>query len=93
MLLEWELRRAMAQANVRSLPMHPEGRPCARPTTCRIVELFAPIQRHIVRRSDQPAPRKTTVAEEDDLVLGTTLTTVQRKILRLLGLTPADYDH
>jgi len=73
--------------------MHPEGRPCARPTTCRIVELFAPIQRHIVRRSDQPGPLKTTVAEEDDPVLVTTLTPVQRKILRLLGLTPADYGH
>jgi transposase len=92
-LLERELRRAMAQANVPSLPMHPEGRPCARPTTCRIVELFAPIQRHIVRRADQPAALKTTVAEEDDPVFVTTLTPVQRKILRLLGLTPVDYGH
>ena len=90
-LLERELRRAMAQANVPSLPMYPEGRPCTRPTTCRIVELFAPIQRHIVRRADQPASLKTTVDEDDNPVLVTTLTPVQRKILRLLGLTPADY--
>ena len=93
-LLERELRRAMARANVPSLPMYPEGRPCTRPTTCRIVELFAPIQRHVVRRTaDQPASLKTTAAEDDDPVLVTTLTPVQRKILRLLGLTPAEYGH
>jgi transposase len=92
-LLERELRRAMAQANVPSLPMYPEGRSCTRPTTCRIVELFAPIQRHIVRRADQPAALKTTVAEDDDPILVTTLTPVQRKILRLLGLKPDDYGH
>jgi hypothetical protein len=39
-------------------------------------------------------PRKIPAAEtEDDTVLVTTLTPVQRKILRLLGLTPADYGH
>jgi transposase len=94
-LLERELRRAMAQANIPSLPMYPEGRPCMRPTTCRIVKLFAPIQRHVVRRAqaDQPASPKITAAEDDAPVLVTTLTPVQRKILRLLGLTPADYGH
>jgi hypothetical protein len=83
----------MAQANIPSLPMYPEGRPCTRPTTCRIVELFAPIQRHVVRRmeANQPAAVKTTAADDEPRVLVTTLTPVQRKILRLLGLTPADY--
>jgi transposase len=93
-LLERELRRAMAQADVPSLPIYPEGRPCTRPTTCRIVELFAPIQRHVMRRlpGDDPASLKTA-GTEDDAVLVTTLTPAQRKILRLLGLTPADYGH
>jgi len=93
-LLERELRRAMAQADVPSLPIYPEGRPCTRPTTCRIVELFAPIQRHVMRRlpGDDAASLNTT-GTEDDKVLVTTLTPAQRKILRLLGLTPADYGH
>ena len=95
-LLERELRRAMAQAEVPSLPLYPEGRPCTRPTTYRIVELFAPIQRHVVRRpeADQSASLKTTAAEEDgDPVLVTTLTPVQAEVIRLLGLTPAEYGH
>jgi hypothetical protein len=93
--VERELRRAMARSNVPSLPMYPEGRPGTRPTTCRIVELFAPIQRRVVRHAhaDQPASLKTTTAENDAPVLVTTLTPVQRKILRHLGLTPADYGH
>jgi transposase len=93
-LLERELRRAMAQANVPSLPMYPEGRPCMRPTTRRIVELFEPIQRHVVRReeADQHASLRNTTADVDDKrVLVTTLTPVQCKIIRLLGLKRADY--
>lgn len=31
-LLERELRRAMSAAGIQSLPLYPEGRPCARPT-------------------------------------------------------------
>lgn len=95
-LLERELRRAMAQADVPSLPLYPEGRPCTRPTTCRIVELFAPIQRHVVRRAEagQNASLKSTAAEDGDVpVLVTTLTPVQGRIIRLLGLKPADYGH
>ena len=66
-LLERELRRAMARANIPSLPMYPEGRPCTRPTTYRIVELFVPIQRHVVRRmeANQPAAVKTTAADDE----------------------------
>ena len=95
-LLERELRRAMAQANIASLPLYPEGRPCTRPTTSRIVELLEPIQRHVVRRreADPPASsRKTTVDTQSDCILVTTLTPVQCQILRLLGLMPADYGH
>ena len=95
-LLERELRRAMAQADVPSLPLYPEGRPCTRPTTCRIVELFARIQRHVVRRAeaDQNASLENHRPKmDDDPVLVTTLTPVQGKIIRLLGLKPADYGH
>lgn len=86
-LLERELRRAMARSNVPALPLYPEGRACTRPTTQKIIELFEPIQRHAVLRetgcgSDQ---------DQEPLILITTLTPVQRKIVQLLGLKPTDY--
>lgn len=86
-LLERELRRAMARSNVPALPLYPEGRACSRPTTQKIIELFEPIQRHVVFR-------ETGGGSDDDqepLILTTTLTPVQRKIVQLLGLKPTDY--
>jgi transposase len=85
-LLERELRRAMARSNVPSLPLYPEGRACTRPTTQKIIELFEPIQRHVVLGASGSASD-----QEEPLVLITTLTTLQRKIVQLLGLKPADY--
>jgi transposase len=79
-LLERELRQAMAAAGVKSLPLYPEGRPCARPTTHRLIELFEPIQRHELRPDD---------GEPQTMV--TTLTPVQRQVIQLLGLSPDDY--
>lgn len=86
-LLERELRRTMVQNNVDSLPLYPEGRPCSRPTTQRIVELFEPIQRHEVLREEDPGDRD----DQEPLILVTTLTPLQRKIVKLLGLKPTDY--
>ncbi len=79
-LLERELRQAMALAGEASLPLYPEGRPCARPTTHRVIEVFSPIQRHEVR-----------VGDGDRQVMVTQLTKVQRTIVRLLGLDPKTY--
>lgn len=45
-LIEREMRRSMAAARMRSLPLYPEGRNCKAPTTARLFELFAPLQRH-----------------------------------------------
>lgn len=86
-LLERELRRAMARGNVPSLPLYPEGRACTRPTTQRIIELFEPIQRHAVLRATDTGGDE----DQEPLILITTLTPVQRKIVQLLGLQPADY--
>jgi transposase len=86
-LLERELRRAMAHANLPSLPLYPEGRACTRPTTQKIIELFEPIQRHAVLRATDSGSGD----DQEPLILITTLTPVQRKIVQLLGLTPADY--
>jgi len=86
-LLERELRRAMAHSNVPSLPLYPEGRACTRPTTQKIIELFEPIQRHAVLRETDSGSGE----DQEPLILITTLSPVQRKIVQLLGLKPADY--
>jgi transposase len=82
-LLERELRRAMARGKVPSLPLYPEGRACTRPTTQKIIDLFEPIQRHVLQTDTAP--------DQEPLILVTTLTPAQRKIVQLLGLQPADY--
>jgi transposase len=79
-LLERELRQAMARAGEASLPLYPEDRPCARPTTHRLIEVFSSIQRHEVR-----------VGEGEPQVMVTKPTKTQRSIIRLLGLDPRTY--
>ena len=79
-LLERELRRAMSAAGIKSLPIYPEGRPCARPTAHRLIELFEPVQRHVLQ-----------IGDGEPQVLVTELTPVQRQILELLGLSPDSY--
>ena len=79
-LLERELRQAMARSGETSLPLYPEARPCARPTTHRLIEVFSSIQRHEVR-----------VGDGEPQVVVTELTKTQRSIIRLLGLDPRTY--
>jgi transposase len=79
-LLERELRQAMARAGEESLPLYPEDRKCARPTTHRVIEVFASIQRHEVR-----------VGDGEPQVMVTKLTKTQHSIIRLLGLDPRTY--
>jgi transposase len=79
-LLERELRQAMARAGEATLPLYPEARPCARPTTHRLIEVFSSIQRHEVR-----------VGKGEPQVMVTKLTKTQRSIIRLLGLDPRTY--
>jgi transposase len=79
-LLERELRQAMARAGEASLALYPEDRPCARPTTHRLIEVFSSIQRHELR-----------VGEGETQVMVTKLTKTQRSIIRLLGQDPRTY--
>ena len=79
-LLERELRQAMERAGLESLPLYPEGRPCRRPTARRIFELFDSVQRHTLEAEGQPP-----------LHFVTALTPLQRRILRLLDINPANY--
>jgi transposase len=87
-LMERELRRAMARAGLKSLPLYPEGRPCRRPTLYRIFELLEPIQLHELRRVPDAG---TIPAAEDIQILMTTLTAVQRTVLKLFGMNPDEY--
>ena len=75
-LLERELRQAMAREGLESLPLYPEGRDCRRPTTRRLIDIFAPIHRHVLSRRG-----------EKSVVLLTELAPLHRKILLLLGLS------
>ena len=79
-LLERELRQAMARQGIEALPLYPEGRPCSRPTTARVNEVFEPIQRHLL-----------FLGADQSQCLVTELTKLQRQLIKLLGLSPADY--
>ncbi|MCH8840846.1 MAG: hypothetical protein IH831_09275 [Planctomycetes bacterium] len=78
-LLERELRSAMSDAELESLPLYPERRQCRAPTTRRLLDLFDPVQRHELR-----------AAGESELFL-TERTPLQRKIATLLGVSPRNY--
>ena len=73
-LLERELRQAMEREGIESLPLYPEGRRCCRPTARRLIDLFEPIQRHTLHQG------------ETETSLVTELSSLQRKLLRLLSL-------
>ena len=77
-LLERELRRAMAREGVESLPLYPEGRACRRPTARRVIDLFEDVQRH-----------ELVTESRNVMVFRTDLTRLQRRILRLLGMSKA----
>jgi transposase len=79
-LLERQLRRAMQQHDIEALPLYPEGRPCRWPTARRLIDLFESVQRHTLAHHQRPAE-----------VLVTDLTRLQRRLLRLLGLTAKNY--
>jgi transposase len=79
-LLERELRRAMARADLKSLPLYPEGRSCDRPTARRVIDVFEEVQRHELIEGDQTR-----------VVFTTELTPLQRHVLQLLGMLAA-YD-
>lgn len=77
-LLERELRRAMAAQGIEDLPLYPEGRACRRPTARKVIDLFEDVQRHTLVSGEEPP-----------VEFATELTRLQKKILRLLGMTNA----
>jgi transposase len=80
-LLERELRKAMADQGVESLPLYPEGRPCKRPTTRRVLDVFEPIARYTI----------LTRGSDDFELFATELAPIHRTILKLLRVPTTDY--
>ena len=74
-LIERELRRTMQCQRVKALPIYPEERRCARPTTEQILRLYAHAQRHTLMR----AGRVVQTFEA-------ALTPRQQQFLELLGV-------
>lgn len=81
-LLEREIRLAMKNERIESLPLYPEERKCKAPTTRRIIDLFENIQRHELESSRSSSP----------LTFPTELSELQQEVLRLLQVPEADYD-
>jgi transposase len=73
-IIERELRLAMKRENIADLPLYPEQRDCARPTTEQILRLFSLAERH------QLNDGKTVH------VFHVQFTDLQRQVLALLGI-------
>jgi len=76
-LLEREVRRAMVRRGITELPLYPEDRDCRAPSTDRILETFAPLQRHLLCKAGGVVQR-----------FDPELTDLQHKLLGLLGISP-----
>lgn len=81
-LLERELRRAMQSSQLDTLPLYPEGRPCSRPTTRRLLDYFAALSRHTL----------TTAESNTSTTITTELAPLHKKLLRLLQIPTTNYD-
>jgi transposase len=79
-LLERELRRALVESELESLPLYPEGRACRRPTTRRVIDVMESLSRHRLQTDDG--------AYQD---LYTDPTPIQGQLIKLFGMTPSNY--
>ena len=78
-LIERRLRQAMREKKLQSLPIYPEGRPCASPTIFDIVRLFKSVERYEVTSRDEI------------LIFPAELSKIQKEVLNLLNINPAAY--
>ncbi len=79
-LLGRELRAAMKESELESLPLYPEGRSCRRPTTRRVIDVMASLSRHRLQTDDG--------AKQD---LYTDPTPIQRQLTRLFGMNLSNF--
>jgi transposase len=76
-LIEREVRAAMAARAIKALPLYPEDRECKAPSTDRILEVFGPLQRHLLSHKGRVVQR-----------FDPELTPLQRRLLAFLGISP-----
>ena len=76
-LIERELRMAMNREKVRELPLYPEQRLCAHPTTEQVLRLFSHTERH-----------RLTMDGKTVQLFDAKLTDLQHQIISLLGVAP-----
>ncbi len=79
-LIEREVRAGMRAARTRKIPLYPELRGCAAPSTERILEIFADTARHELYDGDRYVQ---SFAPE--------LTALQEQVLQLIGLDTSSY--
>ncbi len=79
-LIEREIRLAMQGANAKTIPLYPEDRDCAAPTTERILQVFAGVERHRLVEDGRVVQ-----------VFEPTLTGLQKQVLGLLGIPQSVY--
>ncbi|MBK6972023.1 MAG: IS1634 family transposase [Sterolibacteriaceae bacterium] len=79
-LIERELRLAMKRERIEELPIYPEQRQCARPTTEQVLRLFSLSERHKLMQG-------TTTVQ----VFDAQLTPLQNQVLDLLGVSPSAF--
>lgn len=79
-LIERELRRAMARERIEELPIYPEQRQCAHPTTEQVLRLFSLAERHQLMLHGHTLQ-----------AFHPTLTNLQHQVLALLGVPPTAY--
>ena len=77
-LIEREVRAAMQRDSIENLPLYPEDRACTAPSTERVLQLFAPLQRHRLFEKG----RLVQVFQPE-------LSKLQQQILDLIGIDTA----
>jgi transposase len=79
-LLERQIREAMSENALDHLPIYPENRPCKAPTMNRLIDVFQNLQRHVLSSNGITAQ-----------VFHPELTSIQKDILKMLGLSEEIY--
>ena len=80
-LIEREIRRRMKSLGIAKLPIYPEGRLCAAPTTDRLFYLFQDLRRHRLVGADDHVHQR----------FYDSLSEPQKTVLRVLGLSEVQY--
>lgn len=80
-LIERDVRREMERRGLEHLPLYPEKRMCSAPSADRILEVFDPLQRHVLSKAGVVVQR-----------FEPELTKLQRQLLSMVGLAPRVFD-